>query len=93
MACLKHQWLFLNTLDSVDKIRKLVSFYVSEHNERLPHSAFRGQTPERDVLRERGGRPATIDAGKRTARAKRLETNRAKACAACAGAVEESEAA
>ena len=43
---LKHQWLYLNSLDTVSTIRKLVTFYVGEHNSRLPHSAFRGQTPE-----------------------------------------------
>ena len=43
---LKHQWLFLNTLDSVETVEKLVRFYVTEHNQRLPHSAFRGQTPD-----------------------------------------------
>ncbi len=42
---LKHQWLFLNTLDSVETVEKLVKFYVTEHNQRLPHSAFQGQTP------------------------------------------------
>ena len=49
---LKHQWLFLNTLDSVATIERLVRFYVKEHNERLPHSEFKGQTARRDVLRE-----------------------------------------
>ncbi len=43
---LKHQWLFLNTLDTVGRLEKLVAFYVDEHNTRLPHSAFRGQTPD-----------------------------------------------
>ena len=43
---LKHQWLFLNTLDTVSRLEKLVAFYVTEHNSRLPHSAFRGQTPD-----------------------------------------------
>ncbi|MCP3913989.1 MAG: transposase family protein [bacterium] len=42
---LEHQWLFLNTLDSVETVEKLVKFYVTEHNQRLPHSAFQGQTP------------------------------------------------
>jgi hypothetical protein len=27
-------------------LRRLVAFYVEEHNTRLPHSAFRGQTPD-----------------------------------------------
>ncbi|HET7439096.1 MAG TPA: integrase core domain-containing protein, partial [Nitrospira sp.] len=43
---LKHQWLFLHSLDGVTTVRRLVEFYVGEHNRVLPHSAFRGQTPE-----------------------------------------------
>jgi transposase InsO family protein len=42
----KHQWLFLHRLDSVVTIRRLVAFYVHEHNRVLPHSAFSGQTPD-----------------------------------------------
>src|SRR4029434_4941740 len=44
--CLKHHWLFLHPLDSVATVRRLVAFYVDEHNHVLPHSAFRGQTPD-----------------------------------------------
>jgi hypothetical protein len=29
---LKHQWLFLHSLDSVTTVRRLVEFYVHEHN-------------------------------------------------------------
>ena len=43
---LKHQWLFLHSLDSVTTVRRLVAFYVDEHNRVLPHSAFRSQTPD-----------------------------------------------
>ena len=43
---LKHHWLFLHSLDSVATVRRLVAFYVEEHNRVLPHSAFRGQTPD-----------------------------------------------
>ena len=43
---IKHQWLFLNTLDTVASVRKLVAFYVQQHNSHLPHSAFKGQTPD-----------------------------------------------
>jgi len=43
---LKHQWLFLDPLDSVAIIRRLLTFYVHEHNHVLPHSAVRGQTPD-----------------------------------------------
>ena len=51
---LKHQWLFLHSLDSVATVRRLVAFYVDEHNRVLPHSAFRGQTPDEMYLRHRG---------------------------------------
>jgi hypothetical protein len=43
---LKHQWLFLHSLDSVTTFRRFVEFTVQEHNRALPHSAFRGQTPD-----------------------------------------------
>ncbi len=43
---LKHQWLYLNTLDTIGRLENLVAFYVDEHNTRLPHSAFGGQTPD-----------------------------------------------
>src|ERR1019366_2860731 len=43
---LKHRWLFLHPLDNIWTVKKLVAFYVTEHNERIPHAAFEGQTPD-----------------------------------------------
>src|SRR5262249_56160596 len=43
---LKHQWLFLHSIDSAITVRRLVAFYVNEHNRVLPHAAFHGQTPD-----------------------------------------------
>ena len=43
---LKHQWLFLHELTSLEQVERLVRFYVQQHNEVLPHAAFRGQTPD-----------------------------------------------
>jgi hypothetical protein len=40
---LKHPWLFLNSLDSVARVRTLVEFHVNEHNTKMPHPAFDGQ--------------------------------------------------
>lgn len=37
---LKHHWLFLHSLDSVATVRRLVAFYVDEHNRVLPHWPF-----------------------------------------------------
>jgi putative transposase len=43
---LKHRWLFRHQLDNIATVKRLVEFYVTEHNERIPHSAFEGQTPD-----------------------------------------------
>jgi hypothetical protein len=43
---LKHQWLYLNSLDSIERLRALVEFHVEQHNTQMPRAAFSGQTPE-----------------------------------------------
>ena len=53
---LKNQWLYLNSLDSFEAVKKLVAFHVDEHNSVMPHSAFRGQTPDEPVLLQGRGR-------------------------------------
>ena len=77
---LKHQWLYLNSLDSVQTIEKLVAFYVNEQNTRLPHSAFRGQTPDEMYFGTGEHVPAELEAAKRAARQARLEKNRRATC-------------
>ncbi len=80
---LKHQWLYLNALNSVPTIERLVAFYVKEHNSRLPHSAFRGQTPDEMYFGTEENIPAELEAAKKAARHARLETNRRVTCATC----------
>ncbi len=81
---LKHQWLYLNSLDTIATVRKLVSFYVAEHNTRLPHSAFKGQTPD-EMYSGRGDHvPEELEEAWREARRARLKENRALSCAVCA---------
>src|SRR5215472_479717 len=65
---LKHQWLFLHSLDSVTTVRRLVEFYVGEHNRVLPHSAFRGQTPDAMYFGTGDAVPADLTSGADTAR-------------------------
>ena len=43
---LKHAWLFLNALDSTVAVRRLVTFYVGEHNEEIPCAVLEGRTPD-----------------------------------------------
>ncbi len=80
---LKHQWLYLNSLDSVPTIEKLVAFYVEEHNTRLPHSAFRGQTPDEMYFGTGDHVPVELQAAKKAARQARLEKNRQATCETC----------
>jgi transposase InsO family protein len=80
---LKHQWLFLNTLDSVNAVEKLVAFYVAEHNSRLPHSAFRGQTPDEMYFETGDHIPDELEAARTAARKAQMKVDRAAACAVC----------
>ena len=80
---LKHQWLFLNTLDTVTRLEKLVTFYVHEHNTHLPHSAFRGQTPDEMYFGTGAHIPGELDAAREVARQSRMEVNRATSCPTC----------
>jgi hypothetical protein len=80
---LKHQWLYLNTLDTVATLDRLVGFYVIEHNTRLPHSAFRGQTPEEMYFGTGQQVPEQLEAARQAERRKRMETNRKMNCPQC----------
>jgi putative transposase len=80
---LKHQWLFLHSLDSATTVRRLVAFYVDEHNCVLPHSAFRGQTPNEMYFAIGDSVPADLSSGAAAARRARVNANRSAACQSC----------
>ena len=81
---LKHQWLYLNSLDSIERLRSLVKFFVEEHNTQMPHSAFAGQTPDEMYFGTAVNMPAQL-AARSEARAERLAANRAMTCSGCNG--------
>ena len=80
---LKHQWLFLHSLDSVTTVRRLVAFYVDEHNRVLPHSAFRGQTSDEMYFGTGDAVPADLTARAASARRTRVAANRSASCETC----------
>lgn len=80
---LKHQWLFLNELDSTTSVRKLIAFYVEQHNAVVPHFAFQGQTPDEMYFGTGASVPATLKEKRAEARAARLAHSRAVTCARC----------
>ena len=81
---LKHQWLYLNDLDSVETVRKLVAFYVDQHNSHVPHSAFKGwQTPDEMYFSKGAEVPEQLKAARLVARQARRDSNLALRCPAC----------
>jgi hypothetical protein len=80
---LKHQWLYLHTLDSLQALERLVAFYVNAHNTEIPHSAFQGQTPGEMYFGAGAQVPEQLKLAKQQAREARIATNRAIRCAQC----------
>lgn len=81
---LRHQWLYLNTLDTIAAVRRLVAFYVKEFNEAMPHSALNGRTPDEVYFGKGKDIPVKLAAARQAARASRLAHNRAITCETCA---------
>ena len=71
------------TLDTVRTVAKLVAFYVDEHNMRLPHSAFRGQTPDEMYFGTGSPIPDELEAARTAARQSRMAVNRTTSCPTC----------
>ena len=80
---LRHQWLYLHSLESFTQVEQLIDFYVNEHNTQMPHHAFGGQTPDEvhfghaDRVRDR------LTAARYQARQARMEANRGESCRVC----------
>ncbi len=72
---LKHQWLYLNSLDSIERVRSLVAFFVQEHNAQMPHAAFRGKTPDEMYFATAVNLPTELADAREKARELRLATN------------------
>ena len=84
---IKHQWLYLNTLDSAAGLRRLVAFYVDQHNNHLPHSAFHGRTPDEMYHGTGMHVPAQLEEARFAARQSRLKSNRERNCHVCQSSV------
>jgi len=82
---LKHSWLYLHSLDSFAALRRLIEFYVTAHNEVMPHSAFQGQTPDEVFFGIGDEVTKRLSEARESARGKRMEVNRAVRCGVCVG--------
>jgi putative transposase len=85
---LTHGWLYVHTLDSLGALRRLIEFYVTAHNEVVPHSAFQGQT--RDEMFFGIGDEITkkLADARKAAREERMKENRGTECGVCVGETE-----
>ena len=63
----KHQWLYLNSSDSVERLRTFVAFYVEQHNTQMPRAAFSGQTPAEMYFGMAAKPPAELAAARQLA--------------------------
>ena len=81
---LRHQWLYLHSLESFTQLEQLIDFYVREHNTQMPHDAFSGQTPDEVYFDQADGVRERLTAVRRQARRERMEANRGESCHACA---------
>ena len=82
---LKHSWLYLHSLGSFTALRRLVEFYVTAHNEVMPHSAFQGQTPNEMFFGTGGEVTQKLSAARTSARDERMRANRTARCGVCVG--------
>jgi hypothetical protein len=81
----KRQWLYLNTLDTMANLEKLVAFFVDAHNRQMPHSASGGQTPDEMYFGIAANLPEELAVARKKARERRLAANRVASCDRCSG--------
>ena len=73
----------LYTLDSLAALGRLIEFYVTAHNEVMPHSAFQGQTPNEVLFGTGGEVTQKLSAARTSAREERMRANRTARCGVC----------
>jgi len=75
----------LHTLDSVARVRAMVEFHVNEHDTKMPHPAFSGQTPDEIFFGTGAKVSEELALAKGNARAARMAANRTISCERCLG--------
>jgi hypothetical protein len=80
---LRHQWLYLHSLESFTQLEQLIDFYVREHNTQMPHHAFVGQTPDEVYFNQADRVRDGLTAARRQARRARRAANRDESCRVC----------
>ena len=87
---LRHQWLYLHSLESFTQLEQFIEFYVREHNTQMPHHAFGGQTPDEVYFDQADRVDDRLRTARRQARRERMETNLGQSCGVCGPATQQS---
>ena len=80
---LKHSWLFLNTLESTASVRRLVAFYIEEHNQKIPRTILAGRTPDEVYYGREENLLERLCEQRKTAQRLRREANQSARCNRC----------
>jgi len=70
-------------LDSLGSVKRLIAFYVEQLGSVMPHSAFRGQTPDEIYFGSGDQIPTELKAAHQAARQRRIAENRVVRCRLC----------
>ena len=70
---LRHQWLYLNSLDTLVTVERLVGWCVCQHDEVLQHATFDGQTPDEIYFGRGADVPERLTWQRQEAQQSRLE--------------------
>jgi len=74
----------LTSIATIDDVRKQTEFYVDQHNQVIPHSACKGQTPDEMYFGKGNDIPNQLNDARAVAREARMTANRAVTCTKCA---------
>lgn len=80
---LRHQWLYLHALDTIDSVRRLVAKYVEDHNALIPRVELGDRTPDEAYAGAELDLRARLTAAHAEARRARAAANRTVTCGTC----------
>jgi putative transposase len=70
-------------LESFNSVKRLIAFYIEQHNTVMPHSALLAQTPDEIYFGTGDHVPAELKTAHQAAQQRRLTENRAARCRLC----------
>jgi len=81
---LKNNYLYYQKLESFESVKKHVDKYIKDHNELIPHTAFKGETPLEKYSMNNAEQIEEMSKNNSLALLNRIQTNLASSCRHCA---------